>query len=77
MTSNDDETLLLQEYEDALTYFLTHCPTSPAEFDLRIRLREYDAWTALSQCNLLNDPGYASVVENARRRADATQTQHA
>jgi hypothetical protein len=70
---NLDEAALWQEYEDALTYFLTHSPALPAAFDLSIREREYNAWVELKNRNLLNSPRYAKVIERARRRADAQQ----
>lgn len=64
----------LREYEDALTYFLTHSPDQQdGDFDLRMRTRLYDADCEIEKQGLRGTPGYNEAVLRADRNASTAR----
>jgi hypothetical protein len=62
----------LREYEDALTYFLTHSPDQQdGDFDLRMRTRLYDADCEIEKHGLRGTAAYNEAVLRADRNASA------
>jgi len=62
----------LREYEDALTFFLTHSPDrQDGDFDLRMRIRLYDADKEIEKHSLRGTPEYNEAVLHADRNASA------
>lgn len=62
----------LREYEDALTFFLTHSPNSQdGSFDLRMRIRLYDADKEIERRGLRGTPEHNEAVLRADQKASA------
>jgi hypothetical protein len=67
---DEAKSLALREYEEALTFFLTHSPeTQDGDFDLRMRIRLYDAGREIEKHGLRGTPEYNEAVLRADRNA--------
>jgi hypothetical protein len=69
---DDAKAKALREYEDALTFFLAHSPDrEDGDFDLKMRIRLYDADKEIELHGLRRTPEYNEAVLRADRNASA------